>query len=84
MSIRVWLGPFRGASLLLNPRHSFRKVFGVYGHENNAWLERALRRVSRVIDVGAANGYFTFGCATAFRRLRGFLGREQRSETTVL
>jgi hypothetical protein len=32
-------------------------------------LEEALRRVARVLDVGANDGYFTFGCAAAFRRL---------------
>jgi hypothetical protein len=53
----------------MNPRHSLRKIFGVYEHELNDWLELALRRVSRVIDVGANDGYFTFGCAAAFQRL---------------
>ena len=28
-----------------------------------------MRRVSRVVDVGANDGYFTFGSAAAFRRL---------------
>jgi len=56
----------------MNPRHSLRKIFGLYEHELNGWLEQALRRVNRVIDVGANDGYFTFGCAAAFRRL----GRE--------
>lgn len=69
MPLRVWRGPFRGASVVMNPRHSMRKVLGVYEHELNAWLEAALPRVSRVIDVGANDGYFTFGCAAAFRRL---------------
>jgi precorrin-6B methylase 2 len=69
MPMRVWRGPFRGASVVMNPRHSMRKVLGVYEHELNAWLEDALPRVSRVIDVGANDGYFTFGCAAAFRRM---------------
>jgi precorrin-6B methylase 2 len=69
MPMRVWRGPFRGASVVMNPRHSMRKVLGVYEHELNPWLEAALPRVSRVIDVGANDGYFTFGCAAAFRRL---------------
>lgn len=67
--LRVWRGPFRGARVIMNPRVSLRKVFGVYEHELNEWLDRALPRVSRVIDVGANDGYFTFGCAAAFRRL---------------
>ena len=69
MPLRIWRGPFRGASVVMNPRHSMRKVLGVYEHELNAWLDAALPRVSRVIDVGANDGYFTFGCAAAFRRL---------------
>jgi hypothetical protein len=67
--IRVWPGPFRAARVLLNPRHSLRKIFGLYEHELNSWLEAALRRVSLVVDVGANDGYFTFGCAAAFHRL---------------
>ena len=67
--MRIWRGPFRGASVVMNPRHSLRKAIGVYEHELNGWLERVLPRVSRVIDVGANDGYFTFGCAAAFERL---------------
>lgn len=65
----IWRGPFRGARVVMNPRDSLRKIFGLYEHELNPWLERALRRVARVFDVGANDGYFTFGCAAAFRRL---------------
>jgi hypothetical protein len=53
----------------MNQRSSLRKVFGLYEHELNSWLEKALPRVTRVLDVGANDGYFTFGCAAAFRRL---------------
>jgi hypothetical protein len=53
----------------MNPRNSLRKIFGLYEHELNGWLEHGLRRVTRVLDVGANDGYFTFGCAAAFRRL---------------
>jgi hypothetical protein len=66
---RIWRGPFRGARVVMNPRNSMRKIFGLYEHELNAWLEQALRRVNRVLDVGANDGYFTFGCAAAFHRL---------------
>jgi len=69
VSTRVWRGPFRGARIVMNPRDSLRKIFGLYEHELNNWLEQALRRVSRVVDVGANDGYFTFGSAAAFRRL---------------
>jgi hypothetical protein len=46
-----------------------RKVFGIYEHELNPWLEQVLPYITRVLDVGANDGYFTFGCAAAFRRL---------------
>lgn len=68
--VRVIRGPFRGARLFLNPRHSLRKIFGLYEHELNHWIENALSKVNTVIDVGASDGYFTFGCAAAFRRLK--------------
>lgn len=67
--MRIWRGPFRGARIVMNPRHSLRKAFGLYERELNPWLDSALYRVSRVLDVGANDGYFTFGCAAAFRRL---------------
>jgi hypothetical protein len=66
---RILRGPFRGARIVMNPRESLRKVFGLYEHELNGWLENALKRVTRVLDVGANDGYFCFGCAAAFRRL---------------
>lgn len=61
--------PFRGATIQLNPRCSMRNMFGLYEHELNPWLENVLPQVSLVLDVGANDGYFTFGCAAAFRRL---------------
>lgn len=54
---------------MMNPQHSLRKVFGLYEHELNHWLDRALPRVDLVLDVGANDGYFTFGCAAAFHRM---------------
>jgi hypothetical protein len=53
----------------MNPTNSMRKILGLYEHELNTWLNKALPRVTRVLDVGANDGYFTFGCAAAFRRL---------------
>lgn len=67
--MRIWRGPFRGARIVMNPRCSLRKAFGLFEHELNPWLERALRRAHRVLDVGANDGYYTFGSAAAFRRL---------------
>ncbi len=62
-------GPFRGARIVMNPTDSLRKVFGLYEHELNPWLESALSKTTRVLDVGANDGYFTFGCAAAFQRM---------------
>src|SRR5262249_36121053 len=66
---RILRGPFRGAVVMMNPRNSLRKIFGLYEHELNSWLTHVLPRVTRVLDVGANDGYFTFGCVAAFRRL---------------
>jgi hypothetical protein len=68
VSMPIVRGPFRGARVVMNPRASLRKCLGLYEHELNGWLEAALSRVTRVLDVGANDGYFTFGCAAAFRR----------------
>jgi hypothetical protein len=68
--MRILRGPLRGAVIVLNPRNSLRKIFGVYEHELNPWMKTVLPRVTGVLDVGAYDGYFTFGCAAAFRRLR--------------
>ena len=66
----VWRGPFRGARIFANPRASLRKVLGLYEHELNGWISAALPRVNRVIDVGANDGYFSFGGAAVMRRAR--------------
>ena len=70
MSTRILRGPFRGATIYMNPRDNLRKIFGLYEHEVNDWLTCVLQRVDTVLDVGANDGYFTFGCAAAFRRLQ--------------
>jgi hypothetical protein len=66
--VRILGGPFRGATICMNLRENLRKVFGVYEHELNGWLRAALPRVDAVLDIGANDGYFAFGCAAAFRR----------------
>jgi hypothetical protein len=83
----ILFGPFRGARIVLNPRCSLRKILGFYEHELNPWLKQTLRRVTRVLDVGANDGYFTIGCAAAFRRqgksgeIIGFEPQEQHLRT---
>src|SRR5690242_8237747 len=68
-SLKVLSGPFRGGVFYSNPRASMRKVFGVYEHELNGWIDEALSRARQVIDVGGNDGYFTFGAAAAMRRM---------------
>jgi hypothetical protein len=70
MSTRILCGPFRGATICMNPRDNLRKIFGLYEHELNDWLTCVLQRLDTVLVVGANDCYFTFGCAAAFRRLR--------------
>lgn len=67
--VRILRGPFRGACVVINPRNSIRKILGLYEHELNRWVECALRRCNRILDVGANDGYFAFGCVAAFGRL---------------
>ena len=64
----VLAGPFRGAHFFSNPQVALRKVFGVYERELTGWLNRVLPQVDVVIDVGANDGYFTFGSAMCMRR----------------
>ena len=70
MLVPILFGPFRGARIRMIPHDNLRKMFGLYEHELNNWLEAVLPRVDTVLDVGGNNGYFTFGCAAAFRRLK--------------
>ena len=65
----ILTGPFRGARIKLNPRVSLRKIFGIYEHELNQWLEAVFPLVNIVLDVGANDGYFTFGSVAAFSRM---------------
>jgi hypothetical protein len=69
VATRILRRRFRSARVMINPRYSLRKIFGLHEHELNAWLETALWRVNCVLYVGANDGYVTFGCAAAFRRL---------------
>jgi hypothetical protein len=69
MRLRVMRGPFRGGVVYLNPRDSLRKLMGLYEAELNPWLEGVLPQVDTILDVGANDGYFCFGCAAALRRM---------------
>ena len=63
----ILAGPFQGAAVYLNPRHSKRHIFGLYEDVLNPWLKSVLKDVNVVYDVGASNGYFTYGCAQAIK-----------------
>ena len=68
LPLTVLAGPFRGARIILNPACSKRKLLGVYEHILNPWLTRVLPHIEVVWDVGANDGYFTYGCAQAIKR----------------
>ncbi len=70
MLVPIMFGPFRGARIQMVPHDNLRKMFGLYEHELNGWLEVVMHRVDLVLDVGGSNGYFAFGCAAAFRRMQ--------------
>lgn len=71
ISVKIYAGPFRGATMMLIPAHSKRKIFGIYEWVNNSWINKAIKQVTTVIDVGANDGYFTYGCAHVIRKHRG-------------
>ncbi len=66
--LRILAGPFRGARLILNPACSKRKILGIYEHILNPWLNQILPDIEVMFDVGANDGYFTYGCAKAIKR----------------
>ena len=68
VSLPIVRGPFRGGRFYSSPRVSLRKVFGLYESELNPGVAEALKRTDLVLDVGANDGYFTFGCAAAMKR----------------
>lgn len=61
-------GPFRGASMYLDRRISKRKIFGIYEYILNDWLGKKILLHSNYIDIGANNGYHTYGFAHAALR----------------
>jgi hypothetical protein len=70
VKLPILFGPFRGGSFHSNPRSSLRKIFGLYEYEHDAWLRAILPETDLIIDVGANDGYFTFGAARAISRHR--------------
>ncbi|MBW4575261.1 MAG: FkbM family methyltransferase [Aphanothece sp. CMT-3BRIN-NPC111] len=66
--LTILAGPFRGSRLILNPASSKRKLLGIYEHVLNPWLNQVIPQIQVVWDVGANDGYFTYGCAHAIKR----------------
>ena len=66
--LKILGGPFRGSRIILNPAYSKRKLLGIYEHVLNPWLNQVIPNVKVVLDVGANDGYFTYGCAQAIKR----------------
>ena len=55
--------------MLLDPKQSKRQRFGVYEFCLNRWIRNAAVDAEFVIDVGAGDGYYTFGFAHLLCRL---------------
>lgn len=63
--LKILGGPFKGAPCFLNPAYSKRKIFGLYENCLNAWITKTVKGKQFVMDVGANNGYDTYGFAHA-------------------
>jgi hypothetical protein len=61
--IRVMAGPFRGAMVYLKPSNAKRKLLGIYEHVLNDWIAKVAPEKDFIFDVGANNGYDTYGLA---------------------
>ncbi|MEI8211719.1 MAG: FkbM family methyltransferase [Planctomycetota bacterium] len=66
----ILFGPLRGARPLMNPQASVRYMLGLYEHELNGWLTKAIPRVTSLFDIGANHGYFCLGVMAAWYRLK--------------
>jgi len=61
--MRILGGPFKGASVYLNPANSKRKIFGLYEYCINDWIKQTAPEKNFAFDVGANSGYDTYGLA---------------------
>ncbi len=77
MKTRILGGPFKGARVLLNLSDSKRKLLGVYEHILNDWIRTSCPGKSFAIDVGANDGYHTYGFAH-------LLSRANRTSANIL
>lgn len=63
MQTRILGGPFRGARVGFDARRNKRKVAGVFEWQLNGWWRKELARADFFWDVGANDGYYTWGVA---------------------
>lgn len=66
--IKIQAGPFKGAKVYLNPADSKRKIFGLYENVLNPWLKAVVPGKDFAFDVGANDGYDTYGIAHLMSR----------------
>jgi len=69
--VTIVRGPFKGTPLVPVSSYSWRKIFGIYEHVLNKWLESFVPHIEVVWDVGANDGYFCYGCAHRILEHRG-------------
>lgn len=66
--IRILGGSFKGALVGFDRRHSRRKLLGIYEAQLSPWFSEKIRVHSNYIDIGANDGYHTYGFAHAALR----------------
>ena len=77
MKTRILGGPFKGAHMLLDLSSSKRKLLGIYEHILNDWIRSNCSGKAFAIDVGANDGYHTYGFAH-------LLSRANRTSANIL
>jgi hypothetical protein len=70
MRRRILFGPFSGSYQSIKWKVSKRKILGVYEHNLNNWISTTIPLTNIVIDVGANDGYFTYGAAHLLQKHR--------------
>jgi hypothetical protein len=65
---RILLGPFRGTEVFLDVGTSRRKLLGLYEYVLNDWFAEKVPLHKTFFDVGANNGYHTYGFAWLAKR----------------
>jgi hypothetical protein len=69
---RVLRGPFAGMRYPPDRIASIPKLLGIYERELHPWIEQALATFERVVNIGAADGYYAVGFARHGLRVDAF------------